>query len=158
MTISLARVRRHLHWWSATLVLTGFAVAWLMTALPARELLVKFLLYQVHKSIGLIVLVLTVARLGLTWRARAWPRGKRAALLALLLVVPVFGYLAAASSPTDVPTLFFLLVRVPHLIGPDAAVYGAIRPVHLWLAVALVGLAVWHGMEMRARYRRRRPA
>ena len=69
----------------------------------------------------------------------------------LLLVVPVLGYLTAAASPTPVPTLFFLLLRVPHAIAPDQAVFEAIRPVHRWLAVGLMALAVWHGLRMGGR-------
>ncbi len=63
MTRRLARLRRHLHWWTAALVIIGFAIAWLMTAWPVSVLLVKFLLYQLHKSLGLCVFGLAVLRL-----------------------------------------------------------------------------------------------
>lgn len=146
---SLARIRRHLHWWTAALVLLGFAIAWVMTALPVAELLVKFLLYQVHKSLGLCVAGLAAVRLLLAWRAGDKPRRSRAALYGLLLLVPLLGYLTAAASPTVVPTLFFLLWRVPHAIAPDSAVFAVIRPMHKWLAVGLVALAAWHAARMR---------
>jgi cytochrome b561 len=145
----LARVRRHLHWWTAALLAIGFAVAWIMTALPATELLVKFLLYQLHKSLGLCVSGLAALRIALAYRAGNRPRGLPAALYGLLLMVPLLGYLTAAASPTAVPTLFFLLLNVPHVIGPDQAVFDAIRPVHKWLAVGLIALAAWHGWQMR---------
>ena len=70
-TRRLARIRRHLHWWTAALVLTGFSIACIMTALPLTELLLKFLLYQVHKSIGLSIAELVLIRLLLAWRAGA---------------------------------------------------------------------------------------
>jgi cytochrome b561 len=147
----LLRVRRHLHWWTAALVTIGFAVAWIMTALPVTELLVKFLLYQLHKSLGLCVSGFAALRLFLAWRAGDMPRGLQAVLYVLLLIVPLLGYLTAAASPTTVPTLFFLLFRVPHVIAPDQAVFDAIRPLHKWLAIGLVGLAVWHAVRMSRR-------
>jgi cytochrome b561 len=66
----------------------------------------------------------------------------------LLLVVPLLGYLTAAASPNQVPTLFLLLLRVPHAIGPDQTIFDVIRPVHRWLAIALIGLAIWHAAQM----------
>ena len=149
MTRRLVRLRRHLHWWTAALVIIGFAIAWLMTALPVSVLLVKFLLYQLHKSLGLCVAGLAAVRLVLAWRAGDRPRGLPAALYGLLLLVPLLGYLTAAASPTAVPTLFFLVLKVPHVIAPDQGVFEVIGPVHKWLAIGLVGLAGWHASQMR---------
>ena len=97
------------------MVTIGFALAWIMTALPVTELLIKFLLYQLHKSLGLCVSGLAAFRLVLAWRAGDFPRGLQGVLYSLLLVVPLLGYLTAAASPTTVPTLFFLLFQVPHV-------------------------------------------
>jgi cytochrome b561 len=138
-----------LHWWTAALVFAGFAIAWIMTALPLTALLVKFLLYQVHKSLGLCVLGLAMFRLLLAWRAGKRPRRLEAGLYGLLLLVPLLGYFAAAASPNPVPTLFMLLVRVPHVIAPDEAVFDAIRPLHKWFAIGLIALAAWHASRMR---------
>jgi cytochrome b561 len=149
VTRRLARIRRHLHWWTTALVVIGFGIAWLMTALPTSELLVKFLSYQLHKSLGLCVCALAAFRIVLAYRAGRPPRGVPAALYGLLLLVPLLGYLTAAASPTAVPTLFFLMLNVPHAITPDQAVFAVIRPVHKWLAIGLIGLAVWHAAQMR---------
>jgi cytochrome b561 len=149
MTRRLIRLRRHLHWWTAALVVVGFAIAWLMIAFPVSELLVKFLLYQLHKSLGLCVSGLAALRLVLAWRSGDRPRGLPTALYGLLLVVPLLGYLTAAASPTAVPTLFFLMLNVPHVIAPDEAVFDIIRPVHKWLAIGLIALALWHAAQMR---------
>jgi cytochrome b561 len=151
MTWRLAHIRRHLHWWTAALVVIGFAIAWLMTALPTTELLVKFLLYQMHKSLGLCVFGLAALRLALAYRTGDHPRGAPAALYGLLLAVPLLGYLTAAASPTAVPTLLFLVFNVPHVIAPDQAMFDAIRPAHKWLAIGLIGLAAWHAAQMRFR-------
>lgn len=149
MKRSLARIRRHFHWWTAALVIIGFAIAWLMTAAPVSTLLIKFLLYQLHKSLGLCVSGLAALRLALAWRAGDRPRGVPAVLYVLLLLVPLLGYLTAAASPTAVPTLFFLVLNVPHAIAPDQAVFDVLRPVHKWLAIGLVGLAAWHAVQKR---------
>ena len=148
MTRRLAGIRRHLHWWTAALLVIGFTIAWLMTALPTTELLVKFLLYQLHKSLGLCVSGLAALRHALAYRAGVHSRGVPAALYGLLLFVPLLGYLAAAASPTAVPTLFFLIFSVPHAIAPDQAVFDVIRPLHKWLAIGLIGHAAWHAAQM----------
>ena len=141
------RLRRHLHWWTVAFLGLGFPIAWIMTSLPLTLLLIKFLLYQVHKSLGLLILCIVIARLALIWRVTGPPRGQRAALFSLLLVVPVLGYLTATTSPTPVPTMFLLLLPVPHLTGPNPAAYEVVRQLHQWLAIALVGLGCWHGMR-----------
>jgi cytochrome b561 len=117
--------------------------------LPLTALLVKFLLYQVHKSLGLLVAGLATVRLLLAWRMGARIRGIEAVLYLLLLMVPLLGYLAAAASPNPVPTLFLLLLRVPHVIEPDPAIFDVIRPLHKWLAVGLIALAAWHAAGKR---------
>jgi cytochrome b561 len=147
----LPRIRRHLHWWTAALVVLGFALAWIMTALPVRELLLKFLLFQLHKSLGLCVLALALTRLVLAWRAGDMPRGSRAWLYVLLIVVPMLGYLTAAAAPIAVPTLFFLLLRIPHVIAPDQSLFDMLRPLHKYLAIGLIALASWHAIRERTR-------
>ena len=92
---------------------------------------------------------LAALRLLLASRAGDPPRGFQAELYAQLLLVPLPGYLIAASSPTTVPALFSLLFRVPPVIAPDQAVFDAIRPPHKWLAIGRAGLAAWHALRMR---------
>ena len=95
-------VQRYLHWWTAALVLIGFTIGWIMVDLPLTQLFAKFVLYQVHKSIGIIVFALVCVRLLLragrtrpgwdkdlpAWQHRA--AGIMHALLySLLLLTPV---------------------------------------------------------------------
>ena len=149
--------QRALHWTTALLVLSTFGLGLAMVALPLTRMYEKFMAYQIHKSLGLVVIALTVLRLG--WRiARgrpAWeetlPRWQRRAagaghglLSALLLAVPVLGYLSACAAPIPVPTTLFLLVTIPHVIGPDEALYDVLRAVHQAAAWALVLLALGH--------------
>jgi cytochrome b561 len=153
------RAQRRLHWWSAALILIGFAVAWVMVATPLSALLAKFLLYQTHKTLGLVVLGLTLWRIALRarygrpafesdlprWQVRAAEAG-HAALYALALAVPVLGYFVAATAPAQVPTLFLLIVPVPHLVGPDEAAFTWLRTVHRGAAIALIALATGHAV------------
>ncbi len=168
--------QRLLHWTTALLVTVGFVLAFVMVALPLRELLLKFTLYQVHKSIGLLVLLTVLARLLLRaargrppweamprWQARAASVG-HGALYALLLAVPVLGYCVASTASLRVPTRFLGLIALPDLFGPDPALFAVLRPLHRGLAIALVALAaghaamaLWHhlrgGMELRRMWR-----
>lgn len=152
-----AASQRHLHWWTAALVLIGFSIGWLMVNLPLSQLLAKFLLYQVHKSIGILVFALVCVRLLLRVRRKrpdpdpslpAWQRraadGMHALLYLLLLLIPVLGYLTAATAPANVPTLFLGVIAVPHLLSPDREWFAILRQIHRGFAVALVLLACGH--------------
>jgi cytochrome b561 len=147
--------QRRLHWLVAGLVGGAFVLGPLMTALPLSALLAKLLAYQLHKSLGLLAFALTLWRLGLRLaRGRPpaagppWQRRLAAiahgALYALLLVVPLLGYLVASAAPGGIPTTLFLVVPVPHLLPPDEATFRALREVHETLAWALVLLAAGH--------------
>lgn len=153
------QVQRRLHWWTAMLVTTGFVLGFAMVAVPLRDLLSKFLLFQAHKTLGLIVLGLTAWRLGLRayhgrsvpdatlarWEQQAARLGQ-ALLYALLFAVPVLGYLTACTAPSRVPTLFLLVIRVPSLLDPNPSLYAVLRMVHRATAFALVGLAAGHAL------------
>ena len=149
MTIS-----RRLHWWSVGLVLCGFGLGWLMVAMPLSALLLKFLLYQLHKTIGLIVFGLTSVRIAIRRRQGLRPDILQAVLYGLLLAVPVMGYLTAATSMTGVPTLFLGFIPVPHLVSPNAAWSAIVTPVHRALAIALILAAGGHAAGSSRRVRR----
>ncbi len=150
-------VQRRLHWATAALVLIAFPLGWLMVNTPLSQLLAKFLLYQVHKTIGLIVLILVCARLLLragrnrpawdadlpAWQLRA-ANWMHALLYVLLLLTPVLGYLTASAAPARVPTLFLGVIPVPHLLGPDREWFAWLRQLHRGAAIALVALACAH--------------
>jgi cytochrome b561 len=66
-------------------------------------------------------------------------------LYALLIAVPVLGFLTAAAAPVAVETVFFLILPVPHPFAPDQALYDVLRPLHQGAAWGLVVLALGHG-------------
>lgn len=149
--------QRRLHWAVALLVVLAFAVGLVMVALPLTQLLAKIIAYQAHKTIGLLVPPLVLWRLWLRarrgrpapdpalsrWQRRAAAAG-HGALYALLIAVPVLGYLGASTAPGGIETVLFLLVPIPHVLEPDEALYERIRAVHQAAAWALVVLAAGH--------------
>ncbi len=152
-----SRAQRRLHWWTAALVVVAFPLGFLMVGVPVTALLTKFLLYQLHKTIGIVVAGLVAARLvlrvtrgrpdwdpGLDRRQRTAAASIHALLYILLLAVPVLGYLTASTAPARVPTLFLGLISVPHALDADAAWFAVLRQVHRAAAILLVLLAGGH--------------
>ena len=164
-----SRAQRRLHWAGAWLVGAGFVLGFVMVAVPLRDLLSKFLLFQLHKTIGLIVLALVLGRLwlrarrgrpateGLSAREASVAAVGQVVLYALLLAVPVLGYLAACTAPSGIPTLFLFVIPVPSVLAPDPGLYAVLRVVHRAAAIALVVLAVGHALAALAHHWRGRP-
>jgi len=157
-----SRPQRRLHAWGAVLVVLTLGLSLAMVALPMSQLLAKFLTYQLHKTFGLLVLIITLARLGYRLTRRApeltgiSPPMRRAArwgqgvLYALLLLVPLLGYLTAQAAAGPVPTTLFLVIPVPHLLEPNPALYAWLRPTHQIAAWSLIALAAAHaGLALR---------
>ncbi|MEM8771067.1 MAG: cytochrome b/b6 domain-containing protein [Pseudomonadota bacterium] len=116
-----------LHWTIAILILAQIAGGFYMHNLP-NSAPAKFDLYQLHKSFGLSILVLTVIRIGwrLTHRPPALPsampswqkmiaRATHVLFYALLILTPLVGLAIVSVSPKDIPTYYFGLFNVPHL-------------------------------------------
>lgn len=157
------RVSRLLHWLVAGLVLALIPLGLVMTRMTG-PLGAKFELYQWHKSIGLTIGALMLLRV--IWRAthRPPPLGPEApawehalaqlvhlALYALLLLLPVIGWLMVSSSSLPIPTYFYKLVPVPHLASlselpaAEKAGYESLfKFLHAWLAYALASLVILH--------------
>ncbi|MGQ0585967.1 MAG: cytochrome b/b6 domain-containing protein [Gammaproteobacteria bacterium] len=165
------RVAIVLHWAIAAAILANLALGWWMHhAIEHKETVARAIAgYQLHKSLGLAVLVLTVLRLG--WRLlhrapplpEAMPAWERRAarlvhwgLYALMVVVPLSGwtYVSAqwrGEAPLHVPTLWFGLFEVPHLFDAAAlaaderkAIAARNAAAHVWLAWSMGGLLVLH--------------
>ena len=160
-----------LHWTIAAAILANLGLGWWMhraidvAATQARAVDA----FQVHKSLGLTVLVLSVLRLA--WRLAHRPpplpdtmpgwqrRSARAvqwALYALMVLVPLSGWTYASAqwwrdAPLTAPTLWFGLFEVPHLFDAAAlatderaAIAARNHTAHVWLAWTLGGLFVVH--------------
>jgi cytochrome b561 len=169
MQAAWSAAQRRLHWAMAALVFVNFLLALVMVALPLSALLAKILTYQLHKSLGLLLIPLWAWRLWLLWRQSrpapvtlpGWQQGAarfgQAMLYALLIAVPVLGFLSAAAAPIAVETVFFLILPIPHPFAPDQALYDVLRPLHQGAAWALVVLALGHGAMAIHHHRRGLP-
>jgi cytochrome b561 len=151
-----------LHWVSAlgVLALIGIGLAMEHGGLTPMQ---KFPLYQLHKSIGVTVLLLTLIRIFRRMVRRPPPlaagmpaRERRAAsaahgLLYLLLVgLPLTGWAVVSLSPFKIPTVLYGFVVWPHLpiaslFADPKAAEGVLKTVHAygaWFLTALLALHV----------------
>ncbi|MFO1317436.1 MAG: cytochrome b [Burkholderiales bacterium] len=154
-----------LHWTGAALVVGGFALGLFMTGLEFSPAKLRY--YAWHKWIGITAFIVAAARLA--WRAAVpppplpdtvptWQRTTAAnvhrLLYALLLVVPVSGWLY--SSATGVSVVYLGLVPLPNLVAKDRDVARGLLLLHqslnftLALAVTVhVAAALWHRFVVR---------
>jgi cytochrome b561 len=150
-----------LHWAMAlgVFALLGLGLAMKHADLPKLRV---FELYQLHKSIGVTILLLAALRLAwrLTHRAPPLPdampalerkaaHGGHALLYALLLALPLTGWAYVSAAPFNVPTVIFGVLPWPHLgflaEWPDKApVAAALKAAHQYGAYALIALLVAH--------------
>lgn len=143
-------VTKLLHWSVAVLILVLMVLGWLAALAPLSP--AKITLFYWHKSIGMLVLLLVLARLG--WRTfnrppalpaelpRWEPRMARAAhatLYLLILLMPLSGW--ALSSASGIPFKIFWVVPVPSIAPVSGPLETALQGLHLALFWAL-GIAV----------------
>jgi cytochrome b561 len=166
-----------LHWLSATLVVSLLGSGLVMTRLGAGSA-DQFAAYQLHKALGITLLLVTTVRYALRVTRQApkdppaLPRAARVAarivhraLYVALVTVPLFGWALVSVSTFNVPTSLFGLVTWPHLpVLPDLDrdLRVQLEPVlatwHKALAYGLAALvllhsaaAIWHGRPVLAR-------
>ena len=164
-------VTRLLHWGMAALILFQLGLGLWMTRTP--DLAARFALTQTHKSWGTVIFALALLRLG--WRLAnprpplpampAWQRRaarlSHAGLYALMLVLPVSGWLFASASPTQdllgLQNLVFGRWPLPDPFVPGTPrLAAAARAVHAGAAFTLAALlalhaaaALWHQFVVR---------
>lgn len=150
-----------LHWVLALALAAMIALGWNMHDNEGRPIEWMF---QLHKSLGITILVLTIARLG--WRLLnpppplpddMKPLEKTASHLvhvgfyALMVLMPLSGWVLVSASPFSVSTVLYGSISWPHLpFLPDLAVETrrAMAPViefvHSKFAWVLIGLVALH--------------
>lgn len=143
---------RLVHWITAALVLSALAVG---LSMVDDLSLARHVALQMHKLTGLLVLVLTLLRIGVrltTWSPpvpaslpplqRHVASASHVALYGLLLLVPACGLAMqwAAGNPVVLPGGTVL----PSLIAPDLATYGVLRQAHGMLAWSLLAVVLLH--------------
>lgn len=149
-----------LHWLVAICVLTTAPVAITMTRLsegPARDTL-----YNFHKSLGVLILVLMILRLinrlavgapvaepGIERWQKTVSSVVHTSFYVLLLAMPIVGYIA--NSAYGAPTPFFGLFDLPPIVDKNETLSTSLFTIHRlvgWLVIILVlihvSAAVYH--------------
>ena len=141
-----------LHWLMALMILGSLAVGLYMTGLPFSPQ--RLQLYNWHKWAGVLILVLSAARL--LWRLvqhppamppmPAWQRkaahGAHLALYALFFAVPLSGW--AYSSAAGFPIVLFAVLPLPDWVPVSRELAETLKPVHHYLAYALSAVIGLH--------------
>ena len=146
---SLAKL---LHWTIVVLIIVQFYLAQAADDLP--DGLAKLQLLSRHKSIGMLVLALALARIGWKLGNRGLPAPlgagaiKKAAaaghglLYLLLLLQPLTGW--AMSSAANYPVTFFGRFQFPALLAPNHDLHETLAQVHEALFYVLAAVAMLH--------------
>lgn len=146
-----------LHWAMALLLMFMIWLGWNMDDNEAR--------YQLHKSVGITLLFLTLARIA--WRVfnpppplpqdvKPYERGLshlvQVGFYVLMIVIPLAGWLLVSISPFQISTVLFGAIDWPHLpftsglrSDGDDLLHVIVENVHskgAWVMIALLGLHV----------------
>ncbi len=150
-----------LHWLIAAAIIFQVVLAWRMDGRTPQG----FALVQLHKSVGISILLLSLARLAwrLTHRPPPLPAGlanweRRLAKIAhvglyvIMIGMPVTGWIMVSTSRIQVPTLLYGVVPWPHfpvladLVGPAKSAWNSFghtgHEVLAWGAYLLIALHV----------------
>jgi cytochrome b561 len=141
------------HWLVALLIIGMLSLGLYLADLPKGPW--KGQLFTIHKSFGILVLMLGAARIG--WRLgnmlpgpvdtsrpllRKIARLLHVLLMAMMLALPLSGW--AMSSAGEHPVSFFGLFTLPPLLAADKDLARVLGDVHEALAWTLMALLVLH--------------
>jgi cytochrome b561 len=150
-----------LHWLIAFGIMGVIVLGSIMADLTPGTAL-KFELYQLHKSIGITILTLTLVRLA--WRLAnpvpplpltmaRWERGvarfTHIIFYVMMLAIPLSGWMMVSASVWNLPTVLYGVVELPHLpvlstLENKKPVEDALKEIHETLAWWTVGLLILH--------------
>jgi len=155
-----------LHWTIALLLVIQLIGGYAMSDLLAEGTRLQFDAYQLHKSFGITVLLLTVARI--VWRLFNPPPAEPAsvsrlealaagivqfAFYALLIIIPLTGWVVVSAGTVDIATVLFFVDALPI---PDLPFFGGLseaarhsiaergEAAHAFLAYATLALIALH--------------
>ncbi len=156
-------VSQAFHWAVAFLVVGMLGLGYAMHNL-VESLQLKFELYQLHKSLGFLTIILVLMRLA--WRfANPVPRLpdsmrqqdkwlahlSHIVLYGLLILMPLSGWINTETAELNIPTRIFGLFTLPDPFGPNKALNNFFHGAHeimAWLIIVFVLVhilaALWH--------------
>ncbi|MDX3909378.1 MAG: cytochrome b/b6 domain-containing protein [Sphingobium sp.] len=157
-----SRTAMFLHWTIAIALAFQLAVGWSLESLGAKG----FALYQLHKSVGILILTLTLLRvLTRIYKPRplaseggwegALAKAVHAGLYGFMLLAPLTGWAMVSTDKIKIPTLLFGAIPLPHLPLPQGAnaffdgSHGLLAWIGLALFVLHVAGAVRHHLLLR---------
>ena len=148
-------VAKFLHWGIVILIIVQYLLA--EAAEELEDGPEKFATIANHKSVGMLILLLALARIGWKIVNRGLPqpvpmaRPQRIAMAAghgilylLLLALPFSGWMM--STAAGYPTAFFGLFELPMLMGENHDLHEALEEVHETLFNAVAVLALLHAL------------
>jgi cytochrome b561 len=144
-----------LHWLIAAAIITMLGIGLTMMHAPI-SMATKFRLIQLHKSIGITILGLVILRV--LWRLTHKPpplpaeipplertaaEGTHYLLYVFMIGLPLTGWAMVSSSPINIPTMLYGVVRWPHMsfletLPNKAAVSGVFNAIHTYGAWTLI--------------------
>jgi len=145
-----------LHWLIAIMIIGLIVFGILMTNPETPN---RFVLYQLHKSFGICVLILSVVRL--LWRLGhkppALPEGMKGweiaaakfthiAFYIIMIGMPLLGWAMVSSTELAIPTKIFNTIPWPDMPGlpRDKALSDIFKNLHHWIGKATIALIVLH--------------
>lgn len=165
MTDNYTKTAIFLHWTIAIcfIFMLGLGLVMGEDEILPRDL--RYPAYQLHKSLGLLILLLSFMRLAwrLMHKAPALPSGMptyeiwaakavHVGFYVLMFVLPLSGWALVSASPRGIPTMWFGLFEWPHLpflaqmdMSLKKDVSHDISEVHeslAWISIAMIGLHV----------------
>jgi cytochrome b561 len=142
-----------LHWLIAASVLTTAPVAITMTRIAEGP--VQDNLYNLHKSLGVLIFILMILRVINRFvvgapiadpKIEPWQKVVSAivhtSIYVLLVAMPIAGYIA--NSAYGAPTPFFGLFNLPPIIGKNEALSTQLFTIHRWVGYLLIVIVLTH--------------
>lgn len=142
-----------LHWTTAALVLFMVPAGLLMVRLPEGDW--QNLLFNLHRSVGVVIFPLVLLRLIYRWRNPPPPLPddlappqklvahlNHYALYALLLVNPLLGWWATSAYGAAVNV--FWLFELPPLVAQNKPLSETLLMIHRWVGIGIALLIVLH--------------
>lgn len=144
-----------LHWVIAVLLIGNLAAGLLFDTIKDYDKSLFFTLIQLHKSTGITILALAVARL--LWRLmnpapplpgymttaeRGLAKLSHWGFYVVMLALPLSGWAMVSASPKRLPMFWYGTFEIPPLPAPAHWNYGTFHAVLGWITLAMIVLHV----------------